>query len=249
MHRSLIIDNSRIELEETDSTNAYLSQLIRDRPIAEGTVVVAHHQTSGRGQKGTQWYSTPNESLTFSLYLKPYFLPIDKQFLLNIAICNGISTCLKQYISHVKIKWPNDIFIDNKKCGGVLIENTISNGKLASSVIGLGLNLNQKTFPENLPHATSISMHTNRTYPIDTFLTNLCKYLDYSYRQLQEGKWEVLKETYLHNLLGIGCPQRFFDAIGVFTGIILGITPAGELIVQKGEKEVHYALKEIQFIF
>lgn len=249
MQKSLIIGNSHIVLHKTASTNQYLSEWARKKVIAEGTVVRAINQTQGRGQKGTQWYSTPDESLTFSLYLIPDFLPIDQQFFLNMAICNGIISCFKQFFDQPQIKWPNDIFLNKKKCGGILIENSISHGCISSSVVGIGINLNQKAFPNDLPFATSLFMQTQLHFSPDDFLLNLCQHLDIEYRQLREGKMEQIQKCYLGHLFGMNNEQRFRNESGEFIGIIKGITQAGLLVVQNGYTEKQYALKEIQFVF
>ena len=152
---ALFVGQKTVKLKEIDSTNNYLKNLLSNyEPVAEGTVIMADYQFAGRGQHENKWQSKAGENLTFSIYLKPNFLHPNLQFYLNKSISLGVSDCITQLIQEdCYIKWPNDIFVNNSKIGGILIENTLRGNLLKDSVIGIGLNINQKHFEDlKMPH-------------------------------------------------------------------------------------------------
>eukprot|EP01137_Pigoraptor_chileana_P015025 Opistho-2@5140 len=107
-------------------------------------VIITDNQTAGRGQRGNVWEASIGENLTFSLILKPNFLKASEQFQLNVAVSLGVLDCLSEYIDEdLKVKWSNDIYFQNQKMGGILIENTLQGYQIGYSVIGIGLNINQ----------------------------------------------------------------------------------------------------------
>ena len=122
-----------IYVPECHSTNSLLNELNDHQELPEGTVLVTDHQTAGRGQRGNVWEAAQGMNLTFSILLRPKFLEAKDQFRLNmavsLAIANSLQSCLSQGI---KLKWPNDILVDGKKIGGVLIESQLQ----GSSQIG-----------------------------------------------------------------------------------------------------------------
>ena len=141
-----MIGKNIIEIEETDSTNLYTSILLKSKKIPEGTVISAFRQNSGRGQGNNLWESEAGKNLTVSIVLYPYFLPIEEQSMLNKVISLGIydmMTALTKGKANIKIKWPNDIYISDKKVSGILIENAIIGNKFIHSIVGVGININQ----------------------------------------------------------------------------------------------------------
>ena len=148
-----------IELDVIDSTNNYAMQLIDGNKAHPGLTIVANRQTQGKGQRGRTWVDTPGESLLMSVIVAPRHA-LTEQFMFNSAVAVAIVNELQDLLPHtaISIKWPNDIIINDKKAGGILIENVLRGSSWAFSVIGLGLNLTQNSFPEHLPHATSLKM-------------------------------------------------------------------------------------------
>src|SRR5690606_26474526 len=144
----------------------YLKEaLSKSTPLPEGTVIMAVDQHDGRGQKGTLWQSEPGKNLTASLLLTPTFLDPKQQFVLTAAISLAITRWLAS-LTHVevKIKWPNDIFIGDRKIGGILIENILKGKTWKSAVVGIGINVNQTSFPPEIQtRATSVKqiLHTD----------------------------------------------------------------------------------------
>ena len=143
-----------IRLHTVGSTNDYMIEQIRNGNInLEGTIVIADEQTSGKGMDINIWESEPGKNLTFSIFFKPDFLRADQQFLLNKSISLGVYDFIKSLVTHQKvtIKWPNDIYVGDKKIAGILINNTIAGNELFYSVAGIGVNINQQKFPGSCP--------------------------------------------------------------------------------------------------
>lgn len=251
MAEPLIIGNNLIEVASCASTNDLLRVIIENSFQAEGTVLFTLHQTAGRGQIGTKWHSPPGDSLTFSLWLKPKFLHPTRHFFLNMAISNAIIQFMQQNISPLsRIKWPNDLYIGNKKSGGILIENTLNQHQISGSIIGIGINLNQLEFPVELPNPVSWKQITGNTYEPKKVLMMLLPYLDAWYHKLRVEAYQQIKKEYVRYLHGFNTTLKYEDASGIFNGMIHGVDETGCLMLTKetGEK-CKYKLKEIRFVF
>ncbi|HTB31251.1 MAG TPA: biotin--[acetyl-CoA-carboxylase] ligase, partial [Bacteroidia bacterium] len=160
-------------LERTDSTNTFAGNLIRENPPAEGYIVRAMEQLSGRGQRGTKWASEPGANLTFSIILCPHFLPLTEQFQLTKAIALGIAGFVSHLLgdyANVKIKWPNDIYVKNCKIAGILIENILEQSTMKYSVVGVGLNVNQVVFDPSIPNPISLKSLTGKDFDTEECL-------------------------------------------------------------------------------
>ncbi|HIP32513.1 MAG TPA: biotin--[acetyl-CoA-carboxylase] ligase, partial [Crocinitomicaceae bacterium] len=140
------IGNKIVRLASVDSTNNYIANLVKEREITSGTVVLADEQFLGKGQRGSEWTTNAGENLTFSFFLDNVNLSVENQFILTQLVSLSLIELLDKLNVKAKIKWPNDIYIDSTKVAGVLIENQLSFGQIKSSVIGIGLNVNQKKF-------------------------------------------------------------------------------------------------------
>jgi len=229
------------------STNDIASELVQKGLAEEGHIVITDFQTAGRGQRGAAWESTRGLNLTFSVCLQPDFLLVDEQFYLSMAFSLGIKDFLSSYTEDVSIKWPNDLYVGNKKCCGILIENAIAGLALKKSIVGIGLNINQQTF-EN-PKATSLAEITQTTYDLKELLPALLTQLEKYYVQLKNGKKDQIRHGYIQAMYGFGQERKFRDASGEFTGIIEGISNSGMLIINKtNSHRTEYAMKEIQWL-
>ena len=137
-----------IHVPTCHSTNALAEQILADEGISEGTVIIADEQTNGTGQKDNIWLSDPGKNLTFSAIIYPTFLPLELQFFISIISSLAIKNSLQKLIGEeVKVKWPNDVMVSNKKVAGILIKNSLDKRKIKSTIIGVGLNVNQDVFP------------------------------------------------------------------------------------------------------
>ena len=148
-NNTLFIGKFSFHLSSIDSTNKFAHNLISKTNPIEGTAIRADEQTAGRGQFGSKWQANPRENITISIILCPKFLLVKQQFLLNAAMALGVYDFINEiigYSSELTIKWPNDIYVGNQKIAGILIENSIQQDVINNSIIGIGLNINQKTF-------------------------------------------------------------------------------------------------------
>lgn len=247
MNRS-IIGEPLLKLDSVNSTNNYASTLLAKGTAKEGTVILSAYQTSGKGQGSNTWISSAGKNLLFSIILLPRLLPAEKQFFLSMSISWGIAGFLETLVSKVGIKWPNDILIDNKKIAGVLIENTVSGMNLNTSVVGIGLNVNQEIFPEGLINATSLKQESTHEFDLDHTLKNLTGWLNSSLNSLYEEQYGTVKVNYLNRLWLLNKWAEYTDAGGKFEGRISDVTDSGELMVlHRNGKIKNYGFKEIAF--
>ena len=162
-----------IKLDATDSTNAYLRRLLHATEPEDYTVVSARRQTEGRGHMGTHWASETDKNLTFSLLRRNVSLEADQGFILNICVSMALYNVLhRMRLPDLKIKWPNDILSGRSKIAGILIENKIQGTKISTSIIGIGLNVNQMDF-SNLENASSMQLLLKKTFDLETLLVQI----------------------------------------------------------------------------
>ena len=161
-----------IDLEETDSTNRYLSDLCDNTPTApiEYTTVTARFQTSGKGQRGNSWESEAGQNLLFSTVLYPRFVEARRQFVLSQIVSLAVKEELDTYTEGISIKWPNDIYWHEKKICGMLIENVLEGNRIGRCIPGIGINLNQTIFRSPAPNPVSLKQITGRDYDAPTVL-------------------------------------------------------------------------------
>ncbi|GHB42690.1 biotin--[acetyl-CoA-carboxylase] ligase [Mongoliitalea lutea] len=235
-----------IYLTECHSTNEYAQQLLRQKEAGEGMIIFTDKQTKGKGQRGNRWWTEPGMNLTFSLILEPKFLRSNQQFDLNMVVCLSIWEVLNQYDPNFVIKWPNDILHKTHgKIAGVLIENSLQSQWMESSIVGIGLNVNQDM--QIIPRALSLFNLTGETYDLWVILEKLVQRIEWNYIRLKRGEIRLLRNSYLKNLLNYQQRQLFSDG-EVFEGVIIGVGEDGKLLVDKGGSIRSYGFKEIQYI-
>ncbi|MFV0531220.1 MAG: biotin--[acetyl-CoA-carboxylase] ligase [Flavobacteriales bacterium] len=240
----LLYPITEIYLDRTASTNSFL--LNKNVSFKEWTVVSARIQEAGKGYRGNTWKSDAGKNLTFSIYIKPDCL-IEQIFYLNKLVSNAIHKTLQAFIS-CKIKWPNDIIINHKKAGGILIENVLGE-KVNSSVIGIGLNINQIYFT-NLPKATSLKNETGLHFNLDELRNSIIFNFQKEYQLLINQEFERIDHYFQKHLYKK-------DQVGVFkiqnqleNGIIKGTTPEGKLIIDLEKQGLQtFQLKEIEMMY
>ena len=210
---------------------------------------MAESQYAGRGQQNNRWHSEPNKNLTFSLLLRPSFLPVAQQFDLTRAISLGIIEALEPFLGDdLKIKWPNDIYYGDKKLGGILIENILQGNQIKNSVIGIGLNVNQEVFPLEVPKAVSIKQILHRDYDLSFILSEICKNVEAAYLSLKSNRFEDVRNAYMARLYWLN-ENKMFKAKGVeFEGKITTVKENGLLVVNTGPETSEYNQKEIEFL-
>lgn len=166
---------NRIHVDTCPSTMSYAAALPEDE-TPHGTVVTAHEQTAGRGQRGNSWESEPGANLTFSLILRPQQWPAARQFELSMAVAVGVCRALRRALppdADVRVKWPNDIYAGNRKMVGILIENAISGSLITRSIAGIGINVNQTIFRSSAPNPVSMAQLAGHPYDLDTLLSSV----------------------------------------------------------------------------
>lgn len=246
----LFIGQSLITIKEVTSTNDFLKDLVSNsKPLIEGTVIMAENQIAGRGQYQNVWHAEPGKNLTFSLLLKPSFLPLTDQFDLIRVVSLGIYDTLEPLLANkLKIKWPNDIYYNDKKLGGMLIENLVQAGRIKNSIIGIGLNINQEKFPKNVCNAISLKQILHADYDLKALMFNICQNIEAIYLNLKAGKISFVRKTYLSRLYWLNEIKSFKTLQGVFKGSIIGVKDNGLLIVQHNKDILEFSLKEIEFL-
>ncbi len=238
-----------VRVNTLDSTNSHALQLLKDTNPSGGTVVMALNQTEGRGQQTNAWESESGKNLTISLILRPDFILAQDQFQVSMLISLGVSDYLKTYTENVSIKWPNDIYIKDKKIAGILIEQSIMGAHLSHSVCGIGLNVNQTKFVSDAPNPISLQIMTNENYNLEDELTKLLASIEKRYLQIQNGNPQQLEQDYLDALYWMNETHEFEDEDGDFSGQIVGISEFGQLLIKDEENEVRtYNFKEVSFI-
>jgi len=250
MTKSAFSEFRLIRLDEVESTNNYATSLLASEKVEEGTVILTFRQTHGRGYSKNVWESEDFKNLTFSLILLPRFLPASDQFLISQAVSLGLADFLQSKTDGVSIKWPNDLLIDNKKVAGILIENIVSGLNLYTSVIGIGININQTLFNGHLPHATSLSLVTGRQYPLTETLNLIIGEIMKWYKLLKEDHAGTIQKTYLDHLFRIGEKSGFLREDQVFEAQIMGIDEYGQLLLKDSSgKTEAYPFKSVEMIY
>lgn len=160
-------------VDETASTNTVMAQ--QDDGLPHGYVIAARRQTAGRGQRGNSWESEPYSNLTFSLLLRPRTIPAARQFELSMIVSLGVCDALRQASGlDFNVKWPNDIYVGDKKICGILIENSLEGNHIGRSIAGIGININQQRFLSDAPNPVSLHNLTGRTFDLDRLLEDVC---------------------------------------------------------------------------
>jgi BirA family biotin operon repressor/biotin-[acetyl-CoA-carboxylase] ligase len=217
--------------------------------VFEGTVIITDNQTAGRGQRGNSWEASSGENLTFSLILKPNFLKASHQFQLNVAVSMGVFDFLSEFIDeNLKVKWSNDIYVEDKKMGGILIENSLQGYQIGHSIIGIGLNINQTEFGSL--RATSLRRITQNPlkYDLSEMLKKLIESVEKNYLKIKNNDYESLKIKYLANLYRFQEYHYFRRNGQLFLGQIVGIDETGKLGIEIDGNVSHFDFKEVEFV-
>ena len=244
--KSLFVGQNQIYLPYCHSSNDVASEVGQSDGFIDGTLVITDFQTHGRGQRGTTWESQSGKNLMMSLVLNTSFLSLNNQFKLSMVTALGIVGGLQELgLQDAIIKWPNDIYIGEKKVGGVLIENSLRENKLRYSVIGMGLNVSQETFDN--PRATSLNSNLDLPVSRERVGEAVCENLEKYFVLLKQGV--DIKSEYLRQLLGFRKKRRFISEGVEFEGIITGVSESGELKVESEFSKKVFDIKEISFCF
>ncbi len=244
-----IIGRELISLLSVDSTNDYAKALLEEDRPTEGLVVVAGEQRKGRGYGRNTWYSGRGKNLLVTVVLYPEFLAASHQFLISKAISLGLYDYLSRYVSDVSIKWPNDMYVEDRKMAGILIENDLVGSTLKNSIVGIGLNVNQQDFPQDIPNPVSLRQMTERRFPLKKELNRLCACLDKRYQMLARGQVDKIHREYHDRLFRLNAMAWYQAGEERFRAKVVGVSDYGQLIVEnEAGKTLEYNFKEVEFV-
>lgn len=248
---TLFIGKVYLEFDSLPSTNSYLAELLAQKKLPEGAVLIAKQQTAGKGQLQSSWESEAYQNITMSLVLYPSFLPISQHFLLNQAIALAVRDVVHQFCSKkTSVKWSNDIYVENRKIAGILIQNTLQGALIQHSIVGIGLNVNQKHFLSNAPNPTSLTIETGEYFNLFEIIAALCKNIENRYLQLRQQKLQQIRLDYVSALYQRDEWYKYecTDNQVQFLGRIEGVKDDGHLIMQTNRGIEIFNLKEIKFL-
>jgi BirA family biotin operon repressor/biotin-[acetyl-CoA-carboxylase] ligase len=240
----------RIKLNAIDSTNSFLKELAHNSSLKDYTVVTANSQTKGKGQMGSTWVSEPNKNLLCSVFVRFDGLNAGNQVLINYAVSLAIANTLEKYnVLKLAIKWPNDILSSSQKICGILVENVMQSTEIKSTIIGIGLNVNQEVFSNQLTNVTSMKNVTKKNIDLDALLEVLIAELKTSISYITNSETTVLKKNYLKLLYKKNIPTMFKNSEDVlFMGKILGVSLQGKLQIELDDESVQeFGIKEVSF--
>lgn len=234
------------EYEEAGSTNTVAASLPSAR-LQDKSVVLTFCQTRGKGQVGNSWESEPGKNISLTVIFKPHGLEAGKQFAVSMIIALGCRDYLSRYVKECTIKWPNDVYIGDRKISGILIEHTLAGAFVSTSLCGIGVNINQHEFLSDAPNPVSLFQLTGREIPIRQAVADLLECIGKRYQQVHEE--EALKKDFLQSLYRREGIYEWEDEEGRFRACIAGIDEYGRLILKDEEgKERIYGFKEVKYL-
>lgn len=233
-------------VEECESTNLLLAQKADREKLPEGFLIHTDFQTAGQGQQGNSWDSARSSNLLFSLLLHPKHIAIDRQFVLSQATSLAIRDVLLRYTDKIQIKWPNDIYHEEKKLGGILIQNSIQQNFLKQSIVGVGLNINQVEFSSRTPNPVSLRQIIGQQVKREKLLQELYDTIMQYYRKTDRKDFTP---DYMAGLFRNRGFHRFRDSEGSFEACIQRVGKDGRLYLEDSSgKRRSYYFKEVEFI-
>ena len=233
-------------IETTTSTN----DDARREQYREGDIIWAEHQTAGRGQRGHTWLSPEGANLTFSMVLEPRFLAVNNQFMLLEVIALALHDTFLKFGIDTRIKWTNDIYYEDRKLVGILIEHFYSGGTLARTIVGIGINVNQTEFDPSLPNPVSMRQIAGREFNREEVLHEFEHTMMDRYEELQLHEVERIQEDYHRLMYRLDEEHVFRLPSGEeFRATIRGVRPTGELKLARKDGRTHdYLFKEVEFV-
>lgn len=247
--------NSTLLLEQAESSNTLLLEMARQqRDLPQLFSVVVLEQTAGRGQRGNSWETKAGLDLTFSFLVRQAGLLPTEQYAVSEFAAYGVMKTLARYLPEEKkkrlsIKWPNDIYYDDRKIAGILIEHSITGTHIDFSVVGIGINLNEESFGEHLPNPISLHQITGERYDIQEVHARLMKRFGFMIDNLILGNYSEVHQRCKSNLYRRRGLHLYEDAQGQFLAEIRDLQPSGQLVLLTEEGELRtYAFKEVSIV-
>jgi len=237
-------------IDELPSTQQYLSNLAQEHHLPEWTICRVLHQSKGKGMGDNSWESEKHKNLLFSLLLHPEFLQPHEAFCLSKIVALGIRSTLQKFVSEpVHIKWPNDIYIDNKKVCGMLVENTFTDTHMKTSLIGIGININQSVFSRGLPNPASLVHFTNKELCLQQVLREAIAQIKYYYQKAMLEGAESINNNYLTRLYQLNEWHAYQNDTETFRGRITGVDAYGFLQIEDQQGKIRsYDVKQVSYL-
>lgn len=234
-----------IEYDEVTSTNTLAEQL----PLSElkdKQVILTWRQTQGRGQTTNRWESEPGRNISMTVIFRPQDLEAGKQFAVSMVIALGCLDFLRLHVENVSVKWPNDIYVGDRKIAGILIEHRVGGANIQSSLCGIGVNINQERFLSDAPNPVSLLQLLRKELPLEQALAELLDCIGARYREI--SRYSLLEKDFLKYLYRNDGVYDWQDQQGRFRASIDGIDEYGQLVLKdsSGKKRI-YAFKEVQY--
>jgi len=226
-----------IELQQVESTNNYATGLVHAGMAQSGTVVFAHHQTNGKGQRHREWVSEGGKNIAMSVIAEPQVLSLSQSFLLSMATAVAVHRFFTAYAGpETKVKWPNDLYWRDRKAGGILIENVVQGSEWKMAVVGIGININQTQFDDLNNKAVSLKQITGKDYDPVALAKELCERLQAAYTLVRKLPMEIA-ELYRKRLYKLDETVRLKHGSRVFDAVVKDVSTLGELIVEHATEE------------
>ncbi|MCQ2206631.1 MAG: biotin--[acetyl-CoA-carboxylase] ligase [Paludibacteraceae bacterium] len=246
--------DSILHLDSVTSTNDVLLKLLSEDSsnIPEGMLVYADEQTKGRGQVGNHWESEKGKNLLASIAVFPDFLPADRQFIITQVGALAVVDFLTKFVGldHVSVKWPNDVYVGDKKISGTLNEAMLIGRSIAYVVLGVGINLNQLHFSDYPLNPVSAIHYTKTEFDVSKAAVLFRQCLMMRYMQLANGEESQLRDDYMRVLYRKSGYYPYKDENGIlFSARIIAVHPAGELELEleNGEHKL-YLFKQVSYV-
>ncbi|WP_421875684.1 biotin--[acetyl-CoA-carboxylase] ligase [Marinoscillum sp.] len=234
-------------LPECHSTNEELLTRVRNGDDQEGFILYTDHQTKGKGQRGNVWLSESGQNLLFSVLLRPKKLQVKQSHFLNLIAGLAVCHVLEQHFDlHAELKWPNDVYVNDLKIAGILVETILEGSSVDDAIIGIGLNVNQSHFA--LPTATSIKQLVGKPTDREELLETIISTLEAQYLFLKSEAFDKILSAYYGRMRWRGEIHQFRDSEGVFDGEIIGIDDTGRLLVKTSHALKRFDVKQIEFL-
>ncbi|MFC2150926.1 biotin--[acetyl-CoA-carboxylase] ligase [Bacteroidota bacterium] len=238
-----------VTFNSVDSTNNFFAKLLKEADYSEGSMITSLFQTSGKGHGSNSWESEKGKNLLISLVLYPTFLPIDQNFLISKVVSLGIANYVLAKTNDIKIKWPNDIYYQDRKLAGILIENVIKGPNINQSIVGIGLNVNQTNFLSDAPNPISIKQITHKTYSLNQEIIKLRNNIWFFYEKLKAGKYDEINFEYLKCLYRYNEFFTYKIKNESFKAKIIGINEFGYLqLLTENHEQKEFDFKEVEFV-
>lgn len=243
-----------IYLDETESTNRYCAEKLRlpaddSQTVPRLVVVSADYQSAGKGQGMNTWESERGKNLLFSILSHPTWVPVGMQFVISECVAVAILDALSRYSEGFTIKWPNDIYWQDQKICGILIENRLSGGKIADCIIGVGIDVNQQEFHGDAPNPVSLWQILGREVDRRELLEEVVRRIDDNLLMILNGDYATIPTIYAGHLYRNRGFHTYRDVSGEFEAAIVEVEDDGHLVLRDRNGQIRsYAFKEIEFI-